>query len=261
VVAGGFAGYFIPFNSLSVDVVERNRQKNLKNQNIKLQSEIRPMKKLLENLSDEIRKLEEKRKGLSEKLGMKDAGKPQTRRKSKAGGNPGIGNLLNRAKQEDVFFNSFSEIIAKHPGYFDSIPLIKPVSNKPIISARFDREKDPFTLAMKNHFGVDFVAPRGTPVISSASGMVTRVEDDRIWGKRITVSHAFGFSTVYAHLGTVDVSFGKKVRKGDCIATMGLSGMTSGPHLHYEIWYRGNPVNPEDLFFPVFDSLIITALR
>jgi murein DD-endopeptidase MepM/ murein hydrolase activator NlpD len=257
VIAGGFAGYFIPFNSFSIDVVEQNRQKNLETQNKKLLSAIRPMRKLLDNLSDEVQKFEGKRKDLEEKLGMKDSARTRFRQKNRAG----PGDLLSHVNQEGAFFQGFFDIVSKHPACFDSLPLIKPLPDNPDAGARFGRVKDPFTQTMKDHGGEDFIAQRGTPVLASASGVVTRAEESRAWGKRVTISHGFGFSTVYAHLGTIEAFGGKRVKKGDCIGTVGISGMTSGPHVHYEVWYRGHAVDPEDLFFPSVDSVMNTALR
>jgi murein DD-endopeptidase MepM/ murein hydrolase activator NlpD len=257
VIVGGFVGYFIPFNSFTIDVVEQNRQKNLETQNKKLLFAIRPMRKVLDNLSDEVQRLEGKRRNVAGKLGMKDAARLQTRRKSKES----LGGLLYRVNREEAFFQGFCDIVSKHPACFDSMPLIKPLSGDVVVGARFDQERDPFTQTMKGHYGTDFIAARGTPVLSSASGIVAKVEENRIWGKRVIITHAFGFSSVYAHLGTIEAFGGKKVKKGDCIGTAGISGMTSGPHVHYEVWYRGVPVNPEDLFFPAVDSVMSTALR
>jgi murein DD-endopeptidase MepM/ murein hydrolase activator NlpD len=258
VIAGGFAGYFIPFNSLTIDVVEQNRRKNLETENQRLLLAIRPMRKLLDNLNEEVQKFEGKSREIAQKLGFKDTARPQTRRKNRAAG---LGELSYHANREETFFLGFCDIISKHPASLDSMPIIKPLADAQALGARFGPEKDPFTHAMKNHYGVDFIAARGTPVLSTASGTVAKVEENKIWGKRITINHAFGFSTVYAHLGAIDAFTGKKLKKGECIGSMGISGMTSGPHVHYEVRYRGVPVNPEDLFFPSVDSVMKTALR
>jgi murein DD-endopeptidase MepM/ murein hydrolase activator NlpD len=257
IIACGFAGYFIPFNSFTIDVEEQNRQTNLETQNRKLLLAIRPMRKLLDNLNEDVLKFEEKSRDIARKLGMKDAQKTRNRPKNRAG----LADLLYQVNRQGAFFQGFYEIILKHPACLDSIPLIRPLADNPVVGARFDLEKDPFTRTMKNHYGVDFIAAHGTPVLSSASGTVAKVDESKIWGKRVVVSHAFGFSTVYAHLGTIDAFTGRKVKKGDCIGTVGISGITSGPHVHFEVWYRGQPVNPEDLFFPSVDSVMHTALR
>jgi murein DD-endopeptidase MepM/ murein hydrolase activator NlpD len=260
VIAGGFAGYFIPFNSFTIDVVEQNRQTNLETQNKKLLLAIRPMRKLLDNLNEEVQKFEGKSKDIARKLGMKDLRQrqlPQNRPKNRAG----LADLLYHVNREGAFFQGFYDIISKHPACFDSIPLVKPLTDDPAVGAHFTLEKDPFTQTMKNHLGVDFVAARGTPVLSTAAGTVAKVEESKIWGKRVTITHAFGFSTVYAHLGTVEAFTGRRVKKGDCIGTVGISGITSGPHVHFEVWYRGEPIDPENLFFPSVDSVMHTALR
>jgi murein DD-endopeptidase MepM/ murein hydrolase activator NlpD len=119
------------------------------------------------------------------------------------------------------------------------------------VGMRFGNTKDPFTDFTKMHFGIDFFLSRGAPIIATASGIVAKVEDGKMWGKRIFINHAYGFSTVYAHLGNVQVFAGKKVKKGDQIAIAGLSGLSTGVHVHYEIWHNGKAENPEDYFFPV----------
>jgi murein DD-endopeptidase MepM/ murein hydrolase activator NlpD len=83
---------------------------------------------------------------------------------------------------------------------------------------------------------------------------VLLVEKHCRWGWRIKLNHKYGFSTVYAHLGTVHVVNGKRVKRGDVIATVGISGLTTGPHLHYEVWQKGKQVNPLDYIFPGFIS-------
>jgi murein DD-endopeptidase MepM/ murein hydrolase activator NlpD len=260
IIAAGFAGYFIPFNSFTVDVVEQNQKKNLENQNRKLLFIIRPIRRLLDNLGDEIGNLEGKRQAMTGKLGARTDARAPARSKAKASQAP-LGDLVVKVKRNEEFFREFTAIVSRRPGCFDSVPLIRPVAGKPLISAGFDREMDPFTGTPKAHNGTDFIGAPGTPILATASGTVSKVEDGKIWGKRIFVTHGFGYSTVYAHLGTIEAFTGKKVKKGDCIATMGLSGITSGPHLHYEIWYQGNPVNPEELFYPDSDGIAPVALR
>jgi murein DD-endopeptidase MepM/ murein hydrolase activator NlpD len=260
VVTAGFAGYFIPFNSFTIDVVKQNQKKNLENQNNKLLSIIRPIRRLLDNLTDEIEGLETRRQAILGKLGIRDDAKAPARLKLKAS-QANLGDLMVKARRNEDFFKELAAVVSRRPGCFDSVPLIKPVAGTPLISARFEKETDPFTGTMKNHCGTDFIGVPGTPILAAASGTVSKVEDGKIWGKRIFLSHGFGYSTVYAHVGTVEAFTGKKVKKGDRIATMGLSGLTSGPHLHYEIWYQGKPVNPEEMFYPDSDGISPVALR
>jgi murein DD-endopeptidase MepM/ murein hydrolase activator NlpD len=260
VIAAGFAGYFIPFNSFTIDVVQRNQQKNLDNQNKKLLNIIRPVRRLLDNLSEEIQGLETRRRAITGKLRVRDDAGVQARSRLKVS-QASLRDLVGKITRDEEFFKELTATVSRRPGCFDSVPLIRPVAGNPNISARFEKEMDPFTGTMKNHCGTDFIGAPGTPILATASGTVSRVEDGRIWGKRIFVNHGFGYATVYAHLGAVQAFTGKKVKKGDCIATMGLSGLTSGPHLHYEIWCRGKPVNPEEMFYPDSDGVAPVALR
>ena len=77
-----------------------------------------------------------------------------------------------------------------------------------------------------------------------------RVEKDAVWGNRIVIAHADSISTVYAHLGTVSTASGRTVKRGEVIGTIGYSGLTTGPHVHYEILKNGVAVDPESFFYP-----------
>jgi murein DD-endopeptidase MepM/ murein hydrolase activator NlpD len=258
VVAAGLAGYFIPFNDFTIDVVKQNQERNLELQNRKLLDIMRPLDRLRVTLSTEMEHLDRKRAAIQESSGKKEDGRRQIRTRIRRA-EPGADELVAKVKKTDEMFRDVLASVTKRPGCFDSIPLIRPVEGNPVVSARFDMEKDPFTGVMKRHYGTDFIGMRGAPVLATASGTVARVEDNRLWGKRIIINHGFGYSTMYAHLGTVDAFTGKKVKKGDCIGTMGISGVTSGPHVHYEIWYQGAPVDPETMFFPDIDSSVQTV--
>ncbi|HEX7510744.1 MAG TPA: M23 family metallopeptidase [Chitinivibrionales bacterium] len=254
----GFAGYFIPFNSFSVDVVETNKKNNLDEQNKRLISAIRPMRRFLENLDNEIEKLDQKKQKISRMLGIVPTGvSPVNQSKSAQASQLNLDNLLPVVSKEYALFASIAQLGA-HPseGYFDVIPVIKPVIDSFFVGMRFGKNKDPFTDFSKMHYGMDFFVSRGSPVIATASGVVVKVEDSRMWGKRITINHAHGFSTVYAHLGAVAAFAGKKVKKGDPIASAGLSGLSTGVHIHYEIWHNGKAENPEDYFFPQFAAAL-----
>jgi murein DD-endopeptidase MepM/ murein hydrolase activator NlpD len=259
-VIAGFAGYFIPFNGFTLDVVKQNQERNLEEQNAKLRGIIRPLYRLHVTLSSELDRLDRKRISILDKFGKKYLDRRQAKAKARqAGASPD--QLVARINSAEGVFKNISAMIARRPGFFDSIPLIKPVDDKCPVGARFDVETDPFTGVAKRHFGTDFIGTRGAPVVATASGTIVRVEDGRIWGKRVFINHGFGYSTVYAHLGTADAFTGKRVSKGACIGTMGISGVTSGPHLHYEVLYQGAPVDPEALLFPDVDSAGTSSLQ
>jgi len=145
------------------------------------------------------------------------------------------------------------------PGFLDGYPVLVPVAGPAVISTPFGQAHDPFTGATKEHNGVDIVAPRGVPVLAAAGGTVTDVRDDLRWGLTVRLAHDQGFATVYAHLGSVTVKRGSRLRKGDTLGTLGASGLATGPHLHYEVHRNGVPLDPQALFYPSQDSQLTSA--
>ncbi|MEA3432879.1 MAG: M23 family metallopeptidase [candidate division WOR-3 bacterium] len=95
------------------------------------------------------------------------------------------------------------------------------------------------------HQAVDIAAPIGTPIVSIISGVVTAVWKDSLLGNVLEISNEKGYRIVYGHNSTVIVKEGDKVNRGDVVAFVGSSGITSGPHLHYEIYHNDSIINPE----------------
>lgn len=98
----------------------------------------------------------------------------------------------------------------------------------------------------KTHTGIDLAAPRNSEVVASAPGIVTSAQLEGRWGNLVTISHANGYRTRYAHMEKICVSEGDKVHQGEQIGTVGSTGVASGPHLHFEIQHNGSTKNPED---------------
>lgn len=128
------------------------------------------------------------------------------------------------------------------------IPAIPPMNTDPDtyrMTSPFGGRSDPITGAGKMHTGMDFACPPGNPVYATGDGTVILVESDFYgYGNHIEIDHGFGYESRYSHLEAMYVFPGQKVRRGDCIATSGRSGRVTGPHLHYEVMYRGEYVNP-----------------
>jgi len=146
---------------------------------------------------------------------------------------------------------SFDEVasVSKTAGDMAScipaIPPIVPDEAKYKLSSRFGYRSDPFTGNAKMHTGLDFAMKIGNPVYATGDGVVESVKFEFFgYGNSITIDHGFGYKTIYAHLNSVKVIEGMKVKRGDCIAESGKSGRSSGPHLHYEVVYKGQKVNP-----------------
>lgn len=159
------------------------------------------------------------------------------------------------SRQAYVQCKSFDEVavVSKQAGDMAScipaIPPIVPDAATYNLSSQFGYRTDPFTNEPKMHTGVDLAMHVGNPVYVTGDGVVESVEFEFFgYGNSITVDHGFGYKTKYAHLNSVSVREGMKVKRGDCIAETGKSGRASGPHLHYEVIYKGNKVNPANYF-------------
>jgi len=133
-----------------------------------------------------------------------------------------------------------------------SIPSIKPVQEDKLKRkmrhmSGFGIRIHPVHKVNKFHKGIDFTAPRGTAIQSTGNGKVTRVQKRKIgYGNNVTIDHGFGYTTLYAHMATVSVEKGQRVKKGEQIGTIGSTGTSTAPHLHYEVRINDRPVNPID---------------
>ena len=121
-------------------------------------------------------------------------------------------------------------------------PDVRPVPG--FFSHGYGWRKDPFTGRREFHQGVDIVADRGTSVIATADGVVSRAERYMGYGKMVHLSHGYGMATRYAHLSEILVRPGQRVRRGDVIGRVGSTGRSTGPHLHYEVFRAGRRVDP-----------------
>lgn len=115
------------------------------------------------------------------------------------------------------------------------------------VSSRFGKRTHPIRGYTKMHRGVDFAAPIGTPIFAAGDGFVKKMGRLRGFGNYIFIQHSQDYGTAYAHLHRYgkNMTKGKKVKQGDVIGYVGMTGLTTGPHLHYEIHYRGEEVNPQ----------------
>ncbi len=127
------------------------------------------------------------------------------------------------------------------------VPNGYPMDNYTRISAPYGYRTHPLFFTRHLHTGVDFVTPIGTPVYATADGVVNSANfSTGGYGYLIKIEHSFGFMTYYAHLGKIVVQKGTFVRRGQLIAYSGNTGYSTGPHLHYEIRFLGNVVNPQN---------------
>ena len=112
------------------------------------------------------------------------------------------------------------------------------------VTSGFGFRMNPFTGLTQMHEGVDISNRIGTPVVTPAHGIVSDVGNDLVHGKIVVISHGFGMSSRFSHLNKALVKIGQKVKRGDKVAEVGMTGKTTGPHLHYEVRINGIPANP-----------------
>jgi murein DD-endopeptidase MepM/ murein hydrolase activator NlpD len=133
-----------------------------------------------------------------------------------------------------------------------SIPAIQPVDFHDLrrVGSLFGYRTDPFYKVTKFHEGIDFTAAVGTPIYVTGDGVVSEAEyNSGGYGNKITINHGYGYETVYAHLSKIKVKKGQRVKRGEVIGSMGNTGKSTAPHLHYEVRKSGVPMNPIYFFF------------
>ncbi|MFM1879225.1 MAG: hypothetical protein RLZZ241_2091 [Bacteroidota bacterium] len=148
--------------------------------------------------------------------------------------------------------DEITKLAAEKEKFLAAIPAIQPISNEELkrIASGFGWRSDPFTKARKMHWGMDFTAPRGTPVYASGDGEISRADNNASgFGKHIRVEHGYGYMSIYAHLSQYNVKPGQHVKRGDLIGFVGSTGRSQAPHLHYEVWKDGNKINPINFYY------------
>ncbi len=140
--------------------------------------------------------------------------------------------------------------LAENPNptsFFSSIPNIKPIIGA--VTSAFGSRVHPIYNVPLFHSGIDISASEGTRVQTTGDGIVAFSGYDKGYGQKITINHGYGYKTIYAHLSKSLVRQGQKVKRGDIIALSGNTGVSTGPHLHYEVLKDNVKVNPTAYFF------------
>ena len=150
--------------------------------------------------------------------------------------------LLERSGTLQDSFRVLDTAFQKHALLLNSTPSIFPVRG--LLGNGYGWRRDPFTGMRDFHQGLDIIAPPGTKAVAPADGIVSRVSNAGGFGKSIVVSHGNGIVTRYGHLQSSRVRVGQRVKRGDVIATIGSTGRSTGPHLHYEVLVHRRNVNP-----------------
>lgn len=124
------------------------------------------------------------------------------------------------------------------------LPIGAPLPRGLGMNSNYGLRIDPITQATSLHSGIDFVAKVGTPIQAAGDGTILKAGWDGAYGLTVEISHAEGYVSKYAHAGKIDVVVGQQVKRGQKLAEVGMTGRTTGAHLHFEILRNGQFVNP-----------------
>ena len=153
---------------------------------------------------------------------------------------------------QSISYDEVTEMALMKEEYWASIPAIQPVLNENLnlLASGYGMRLHPILKVRKMHTGVDFTAPKGTPIYATGDGVVITVKTVfGGYGKYVEIDHGFGFVTRYAHMNDFKVKKGHKVKRGDLIGSVGNTGSSTAPHIHYEVLKDGKHVNPVNYFF------------
>jgi murein DD-endopeptidase MepM/ murein hydrolase activator NlpD len=162
-----------------------------------------------------------------------------------------IASLLSKMKVLDNSMNQVYEFAKKNKDRMIHLPAIMPIYNKDLkgTGAGFGMRWHPILGIRRMHEGIDFYASKGTEVFATADGVVKKAYLSKTFGNVIIVDHKFGVETYYAHLSKFNIKSGQNVKRGDTIGFVGSTGLSSGPHLHYEVHIEGKEVDPVHYFY------------
>jgi murein DD-endopeptidase MepM/ murein hydrolase activator NlpD len=159
------------------------------------------------------------------------------------------------SKQMAVQSKSYDEIVElvkDKEKMLACIPSIQPISNKDLtrFGSPFGLRFHPILHVIRMHTGIDLTCPKGTKIYAPGDGVVMRVDHERGgYGNSIRINHGFGIITLYGHLSKTLVRPGQTIKRGDVIGLVGSTGLSTCPHLHYEVRINNTPVNPVNYYY------------
>lgn len=150
--------------------------------------------------------------------------------------------LAETIKEEGESLRALDRLMARASKALATLPSRWPVRGS--VNSEYGRRPSPWTQSLEFHSGIDIKAQMGTPVHAPAAGTVVVAGPAHEYGTAVVIDHGQDIRTLYGHLSKVSVRVGQKVERGTLLALSGNTGRSSGPHLHYEIFLKGAPVNP-----------------
>jgi hypothetical protein len=187
--------------------------------------------------------------------------------------------VINTAKRLDVInrkvvvqsksYDELMELAINKEKMLACIPNIQPISNKNLerTASGWGYRIHPIYKIRKFHYGIDFTASTGTEIYATGDGVIEKIESSkRGYGNSVLINHGFGMKTLYAHMDRFNVKKGQKIKRGEVIGFVGNSGLSTAPHLHYEVFHNNERVNPINYFFndlsaAEYDLMIELSMR
>lgn len=160
--------------------------------------------------------------------------------------------LTRRLVVQSKSLDEVAQLVLRKQEMLASIPAVQPIPNEDLTATAggFGMRIHPIHKIPKFHAGMDFTAKQGTPIHATGDGRVTYAEyGTNGYGMHVVVDHGFGYETLYAHMSELKVRRGQKVKRGDVLGLVGNTGLSAGPHLHYEVHKGGEPVDPANYYF------------
>jgi len=161
-----------------------------------------------------------------------------------------VDKLLKAVEVQSRSLDEIEQLARNKEALLKAIPAIQPVQNKDLtrVASGYGMRMHPILKYRKMHNGMDFTAHTGTPIYATGDGVVTKASRGHGFGNVVYIDHGFGYQTRYAHMSKFNVKKGQKVKRGDIIGFVGSTGLSSGPHLHYEVHKNGKPINPVNFY-------------
>lgn len=162
---------------------------------------------------------------------------------------------LNELKKElYIQSKSYDELVSlakNKENMLQNLPAIQPVLNKDLkqMASGYGWRIDPVYHTRRFHAGMDFAAPTGADIYATGNGQVISAGWQQGYGNCVQINHGYGYVTLYGHMSAFKVRAGQKVKRGDVIGLVGSTGKSTGPHLHYEVHYKGEIMNPQNYYF------------
>ena len=160
--------------------------------------------------------------------------------------------LAKQVYVQSISLDEVADLALRKQEMLASIPAVQPISNAELdhVASGFGMRMHPIHKIVKFHAGMDFTAPVGAEIHATGNGRVELAEyASNGYGLHVIMDHGFDYKTLYAHLSEINVRAGQVVRRGDVIGRVGNTGLSVGPHLHYEVHRDGLPIDPANYFF------------